>query len=71
MIMKMKITGKNEYPNGANTSTNITLMPVNDPAATTQVNGSLTLTTTDQVFADSVNFRDVVNVDIEAVVVTK
>lgn len=70
MIIKMKVTGKSEFPNGANTTTNFNLMPINDSTATTQVNGSLNLTTTDQEFADKINFRDVLSVSIETVATT-
>ncbi|MBU2704150.1 hypothetical protein Ga0466249_005304 [Sporomusaceae bacterium BoRhaA] len=67
MNVKMKVNGKTEFQNGTNITTNLNLIPVNDSTSTTQINGSLTITTTDQPFADSVNFRDVLTVDIEAV----
>jgi len=68
MILKMKVNGKSEYQNGTATTTNINLIPVNDSTATTQVNGNLSIVTTDQTFADSVNFRDILTVDIEPAV---
>jgi len=68
MIIKMQVTGKMEYQNGTNKTTTLNLAPVSEAGAATAVGGSLTITTTDQVYADSLNFHDILNVDIEATV---
>lgn len=64
MNIKMKVNGKSEFNSGTTITTNIMLTPVNDSSSTVQVQGSLTLITTDQTFADNVNFRDVLELNV-------
>ncbi|MEN6384006.1 MAG: hypothetical protein ABFD79_02280 [Phycisphaerales bacterium] len=58
MVIKMKVNGKTEFNSGSAVTTNIMLTPISDSTAAVQVQGSITLITQDQAFADSINFRD-------------
>ncbi|TWH49581.1 hypothetical protein Salpa_5819 [Sporomusa sp. KB1] len=64
MNIKMKVNGKSEFNNGTTITTNITLTPVTDTSSAVQAQGSITLVTQDQTFADSINFRDVLELEV-------
>lgn len=64
MVIKMKVNGKTEFNSGSGVTTNIMLTPISDSTAAVQAQGSITLITQDQAFADSINFRDVLSLAV-------